>query len=67
MVAVNTFGWVGLDGLTDTEYGEDRRQQHRSVRADVVRILWRGHMWCMPEGCVFRHGDGVGLIQDGYQ
>jgi hypothetical protein len=26
MVAVDTFGWVGLDSLTETEEDEDQRQ-----------------------------------------
>jgi hypothetical protein len=43
MVAVNTFGWVGLNSLTKTEDAKDRRQQHRSVRTDAVRIMWRGN------------------------
>jgi hypothetical protein len=41
--------------LTETEDGEDRRQRRRSVRADAVRILWRGNTWRMPKGCVLRH------------
>jgi hypothetical protein len=40
MIAVDVFGWVGLDSLTETEDGEDRRQRRRSMRADAVRILW---------------------------
>jgi hypothetical protein len=55
MVAVDTFGWVGLDSLTEIEDGEDRRQRGRSVRADAVRIPWRGNTWRMPKGCVLRH------------
>ena len=67
----DVFGWVGLDSLTDrrevgrTEDGEDRRQRRRSVRADGVRILWRGNTWRM----VIRAStcDGAELIQDGVQ
>jgi hypothetical protein len=51
LVAVDTFGWVGLDSLMETEDGENRRQRRRSARADAVRILWRGNMWRMPKGC----------------
>jgi hypothetical protein len=51
MVAVDVFGWVKLDSLTDTEDGEDQRQRRRSVKADAVQILWRGSTWRMPEGC----------------
>jgi hypothetical protein len=47
---------LGRTGQSDgTEYGEDRRQRRRSVRAEAVRILWRGNTWCMPKGCVLRH------------
>ena len=65
----DTFGWVGLDSLTDrrdvgrTEDGEDRRQRRRSVRADGVRTLWRGNtrrMVMRASTC-----DDAGLIQDG--
>jgi hypothetical protein len=55
MIAVEAFGWVGLGSLTKTEDGEDRRQRRRSVRADVVRIMWRGNTWRMPKGCVLQH------------
>jgi hypothetical protein len=47
-----------------TEDGEDRQQRHRSMRADGVRILWRGNTWRMPEGCMIRHA-GRRLNQDG--
>ena len=65
----DTFGWVGLDSLTDqrevgrTEDGENRRQRRRSVRADGVRTLWRGNTWRMvmhASTCI-----DAGLIQDG--
>jgi hypothetical protein len=55
MITVEAFGWVRLVSLTDTEDGEDRRQRRRSVRADAVRILWRGNTWRMPKGCMLRH------------
>jgi hypothetical protein len=47
-----------------TKDGEDRRQRHRSMRADGVQILWCGNMWHMPEGCMIRHAVR-GLNQDG--
>ena len=64
----DTFGWVGLDNLTDrsevgrTEDGEDRRQRRRSVRADGVRILWRGNTWRI--GMRASTCDGAGLEVD---
>ena len=65
MVAVGYIR-LGRTGQSDRiEDGEDRRQRRRSVRADGVRVLWRGNTWRMPAGCVVRHGDGAGLIQDG--
>ena len=63
MIAVGyvRLGWTGQsDG---TEDSEDRRQRRRSVRADGVRIMWRGNTWRM----VMRAStcDDAGLIQDG--
>ena len=69
-VQSDTFGWVGLDSLTDrrevgrTEDGEDRRQRRMSVRVDGVRILWRGNTWRMDmraSTCI-----GAGLIPVSY-
>jgi hypothetical protein len=39
MVAVEMFGWAGLDSLTETKDGEDQRQQCRSMRDNAIRIL----------------------------
>jgi hypothetical protein len=66
MVPIDTFGWVGLDSLTETEDGENRRQRRRSMRADVVQILWRGNTWRMPKGCVLRHAMAQGLFKAVY-
>jgi hypothetical protein len=66
MVAVDTFGWVGLDSLAETEDGENRRQRRRSMRADAVPILWRGNTWRMPKGCVLRHAMAQGLFKAVY-
>ena len=57
---------LGRTGQSDrTEDGEDQRRRRRSMRADGVRILWRGNTWRMPEGCIFQHGNGAELIQGG--
>ena len=58
-------GWVGQDNLTGIEDGEDRRERRRSVRADDVRILWRGNTWRMPARCMASTCSCEELIQDG--
>jgi hypothetical protein len=52
VVAVDNFGWVRLDNLTEIEDSKDRQQQCMSVRIYVVRILWRENTCDIPEGCV---------------
>jgi hypothetical protein len=64
MVAVGLvrLGWTRQSDRT--EDSEDRRQRSRIMMVVGVRVLWRGNTWHIPKGCVFRHGNDAGLIQD---